>query len=368
MKLLLTTPIFPPEIGGPATYSSNLARQLTPKHQLTILTFTPNPRSIKQTNIKSIPQFRIPIIGALLRQTTLFLSLIRHLPKTQSIYSQDPLTTGFTAAITTRLFSKPHVIKFVGDIPWETASHQKHTQLDLVQFHTSQLPIKYQLQKFFQKVALQLSYAIVTPSEFLKQFLVDHYQIPSQKITIIPNPVNSTQIKTKKLPYQLIYVGRLVAWKNIDQIIQAVSLARKKHPWRLLILGSGPQLHKLNLLCQKLKASTWVEFLGTKSHAHTQKLIAQSQKLILYSTYEGQPHVAIEAIIQNTPIVASRIPPHQELLSKHQPLVPLNNPHQLAHAINANSTIPTRFRRSIGTNHTWDHHLKLLTPIIFHEI
>ena len=34
MKILLATPLYPPEIGGPATYTKELAEQLKNKHNL----------------------------------------------------------------------------------------------------------------------------------------------------------------------------------------------------------------------------------------------------------------------------------------------------------------------------------------------
>ncbi len=42
MKIVLATGIYPPDIGGPATYSSALAEQLHAKgHDVTVIAYTP---------------------------------------------------------------------------------------------------------------------------------------------------------------------------------------------------------------------------------------------------------------------------------------------------------------------------------------
>ena len=45
---------------------------------------------------------------------------------------------------------------------------------------------------------------------------------------------------------QILHVGRLVAWKNVDLLIEAFDLVLKKIPIsRLIIIGTGPEMDKL---------------------------------------------------------------------------------------------------------------------------
>ena len=58
MKILLATPIYPPDIGGPAIYVQRLARELSQRNiEVTVITFSDEER-IEDTDF-SIISFRI---------------------------------------------------------------------------------------------------------------------------------------------------------------------------------------------------------------------------------------------------------------------------------------------------------------------
>ncbi|MGB2827238.1 MAG: glycosyltransferase, partial [Dehalococcoidales bacterium] len=76
MKILISTPIFPPEIGGPATYTVEVARRLQEKgHRICIVAFTDERPQVE--NLEVIPvRIRYPILGTFLRQTRFFFTLL----------------------------------------------------------------------------------------------------------------------------------------------------------------------------------------------------------------------------------------------------------------------------------------------------
>ena len=64
-------------------------------------------------------------------------------------------------------------------------------------------------------------------------------------------------------PHRLIHVGRLVKWKRVDLLIQAVAdLSESFQNLELLVIGSGPELDSLTLLTEKLGVSSKVLFVG----------------------------------------------------------------------------------------------------------
>lgn len=64
-------------------------------------------------------------------------------------------------------------------------------------------------------------------------------------------------------PHRLIHVGRLVKWKRVDLLLQAVAdLSVSFQNLELLIIGSGPEFNSLNLLAEKLKITSKVSFVG----------------------------------------------------------------------------------------------------------
>jgi len=64
-------------------------------------------------------------------------------------------------------------------------------------------------------------------------------------------------------PHRLIHVGRLVKWKRVDLLLQAVAdLSVSFQNLELLIIGNGPEFNSLNLLAEKLQIASMVSFVG----------------------------------------------------------------------------------------------------------
>ena len=56
MKILITTPIFPPHTGGPATYVWGLVNRLKSKHKIKIICFSEKPHKMTGTQIIPISE------------------------------------------------------------------------------------------------------------------------------------------------------------------------------------------------------------------------------------------------------------------------------------------------------------------------
>lgn len=66
-----------------------------------------------------------------------------------------------------------------------------------------------------------------------------------------------------KSEYRLIHVGRLVKWKKVDLLINAVNVLKNKYPKiELIIIGGGPEEENLKRLVEELKINDRVKFLG----------------------------------------------------------------------------------------------------------
>lgn len=361
MKILITSPICPPEIGGPATYVSELGKRLSESHGITVITFTQKPKRIKKCKIVSIPHHK-HFLGILFRQLKLAAAIYKYAVSADIIYAQGPVVVGFTSIIIGKLIGKPTIIKFVGDIAWEEAERKGETNLSLEEFLIKEKKSKtIQVLQWFQRSALEQASNIIVPSKYLKSILTNYYQIKEQKIEVIFNAVKVDIKPKKKKTSQLVFVGRLVLWKNINQIIKAVKLARKRHPWKLLIIGKGPEENNLKRQVEKLKADKWVSFTGRMSHQDTLKRIAESEKLILYSSYEGLSHTLIEAMHLKTTVIASDITANREVLRKYGIFALLNNTVALSEAVNKKQDINLSSAQRYAKNkYNWKNHISKL--------
>lgn len=294
MNILIVSSIMPPDIGGPASYVPEIISRLKKEHNFSVITFTKNPVEIPGIPIISVSQEG----NSLFRQMRLFSKIRKLSEKSDLIYAQDPLTVGLASV----LVGKPAVIKYVGDPAWEKAFGEGKTQKTLHEFLKTPTPIT-----LLTKFTLKLAKKIITPSNHLKSVIIKNYGIDTNKIFVIPNAVSSITNKRNfsiKKTYTAVTIGRLVKWKNVAGIIEAV----KNLNIRLVIIGDGPELSNLKEI-----ASKNIIFKGRLSRKETFKELASSDVFILNSLYEGLPHTVLEAFSVGTPVIATDIPGTNEI-------------------------------------------------------
>ena len=167
-KIVIITPIFPPEQRGPATYCFELCQKIPS----VVITFTKDPTPIKNIKIISIPQSG----GLFIRQVRLLWQIIN--TDCDLIYAQGADVCGFAAVIAGKLLHKPVVIKFVGDLSIELKRDFKKGDL---------------LAKFVELVTfvvLRLADKIIFPARHLQDSICEKYKIDKNKTNVIYNAVN----------------------------------------------------------------------------------------------------------------------------------------------------------------------------------
>lgn len=97
---------------------------------------------------------------------------------------------------------------------------------------------------FIEETICRLPYdRIVTVSSAVKQNLVKTFHPRPEKIKVCGSGIELElidSIKSKKTRNQIIYVGRLVPHKHVDELIQAVQKLRKDVPTiKCKIVGGG---------------------------------------------------------------------------------------------------------------------------------
>lgn len=138
-------------------------------------------------------------------------------------------------------------------------------------------------------------------------------------------------------PPIVLYVGRLVnEQKRIDLLLSAVSMLTRRPgmvPFRLLIVGSGMDLKKLEKQTTDLEISSIVQFLGEKENPFPYFKVART--FVLPSDFEGFGIVIIEAMACGVPVIATDCPsgPREILEQGGGLLVPPGDVEQLADAV-----------------------------------
>lgn len=111
--------------------------------------------------------------------------------------------------------------------------------------------------------------------------------------------------KNNKTP-KLLYVGRLLKLKRVDDVIKCCRLLRKeKIAFELDIVGDGPERRKLEKLCLRYRLDN-VRFLGAKAPHEVAQIMAESNALFFSSNrHEGWGAVVNEAMSNACPVIES---------------------------------------------------------------
>ena len=141
------------------------------------------------------------------------------------------------------------------------------------------------------------------------------------KIVLIPNYMEfPEQVKVEK-ENSFLYLGRIHPKKAIENLIEALALSKrfKDSNYILKIAGdhNNPYGTDLQKLADKLNLANRVHFVGHVEGLKKQELLAEAKFSFMPSHTENFGIVAMEAMAQATPVVASKGTPW-EILEEHE--------------------------------------------------
>lgn len=179
------------------------------------------------------------------------------------------------------------------------------------------------IEKLILKVPCKIFHTI---SETTKDDLIK-FGAKKQIQVIFPSIEEKEIEKQNQNSAQFIYVGRLVFYKNLEVLIRAVKIVKKKEPEiKLIIVGGGPYKRKLMDLIKKEALEPNIIFKGYVDGEEKMKLISQSNALLFPSLCEGFGLVILEAFSLSKPVLVSDIRPMSEIVS-HEETGYVLNPH-----------------------------------------
>ncbi len=338
MKLTVATPLYPPESGGPATYAKLLEEGL-PTHGIEV-------EVVKFSDVRHLPK--------LVRHIAYYNRVLKAARGADAVLALDGVSVGLPAMKAAQKAGKPFFVKIGGDYAWEQGTQRFGVTATLDGFvRTSQIPLPVALLRKTQKEVVESAMRVIVPSNYLKG-IVEAWGISSEKIEVIYNSVSLEQggvipkeVADTSRPH-IVSVGRLVPWKNMDGVIDAVATLGKGS---LMIVGDGPERHRLEAHAKQTLPGT--VFTGELSHTDTLAIIKDADVFVLNSTYEGLSHLLIEALSLGTPVVATRAGGNTELVEdgKNGVLIPVGDVEALARALpetlarrkDTSNTFATRF-------------------------
>ncbi|MFT7668541.1 MAG: glycosyltransferase involved in cell wall biosynthesis [Planctomycetota bacterium] len=343
MRVLITSPVFPPDLGGPAVYVPSFARYLLERgHQVKVVAFCSElePKGFPFA-IHAVPRGPLP-----LRYLKAFFAVLKEAKDVDIVYVQEHLA--LLHVLAARLRGKPVVIRIMVDGAWEIA-HRKGWcgDDDIVTFQTKRYDWRVKLTRFLQKRWWGWCTHIISCSEFLRQILLQSYGVSPNKVQKIFNAYHGTppsEVSTDRIALReelglrpetryILTICRLMVWKGVSGILEA--LAKLPTEAHLLIAGDGDMEEPWKELARELGIAERVTFLGNVPHARIPLYVRASDVFVLNSRYEGLSHTLLEVLHLDTVMIASNVCGNPEVVQheKNGLLVDPHNPQELADAI-----------------------------------
>jgi glycosyltransferase involved in cell wall biosynthesis len=106
----------------------------------------------------------------------------------------------------------------------------------------------------------------------------------------------------------LLCVGRLAGRKGVNKVIEAFSRVLKKYDKvKLIIIGEGPQWHKLQSIMRARGLENKCYFVGKLPFDELEAIYATADIFVYHSLWEGYGLIISEALASGTPCVSTNV-------------------------------------------------------------
>ncbi len=332
--ILVATPLYPPDIGGPATYTKIIEEEL-PKYGIPV-------RVLPFRVVRSFPK--------IFRHALFFFLTLFEGSGARVIYAQDPVSVGLPALLASRMLRATFIVKVVGDYAWEQYSQMPDVSaeggsasggkgqmfLSPEEFQRKKFDIVTEVRRKIEHYVAGNAKTVIVPSAYLKR-IVSAWGVPEERIRVIYNAFNPLIAALDKRTARerlgvdgtmIFSAGRLVPWKGFEALIEVVSQLKKDFPdIRLYIAGDGPAEKDLRFKISDLRMENTVILTGRLQHDKLMEFVRAADVFVLNTGYEGFSHQLLEVMAFGTPVITTNIGGNPELIEdqKEGILVPYND-------------------------------------------
>lgn len=277
MKILISTGIYPPAIGGPAQYAKNLAQELGNLNQ-EVKVRTYGWESNLPTGFRHLVHF---------------LKILPTVWWSDAIIVLDTYSVGVPVYLATRIIRRSYVVRIGGDFLWESYVERTRKKVLLREFYDlgkRDWTTKEKIIFWLTKKVLAGANKLVFSTKWQADIWQNPYKTNKSKVFNIENkyqtsvksnrPNTDQNLNVDRKVY--IWAGRKVFLKNIDNLKKAFSVAKENNPF-------------LDL-----------EILSAVSHGDLMNKILASYVVIIPSLSDISPNLALEAVSLGVPVILTK--------------------------------------------------------------
>jgi glycosyltransferase involved in cell wall biosynthesis len=270
MRILIATPLYPPAVGGPATYVRGL------EEALKNLGHTPVVESYG--SVMHLPSF--------VRQLVFTLRLMSSVFGAKAVISLDTLSIGFPAMLIARLFGIPGFVRVAGDQVWEHYVNRTGECIPFSEFYFTKRTLTHKEKVMFHATnrVFALATRVVFSTRWQAEIRSRAYHVPPRKLVVIENAYH---IEKKKYPEErpkikvFVWAGRNIPLKNLSRLTEAFRDAQKR------------------------TEDIRLDFLMDMPHKTVLRYLKEAWAIILPSFSEDSPNVLLEGLAEGKPFIST---------------------------------------------------------------
>ncbi len=267
---------------------------------------------------------KLPVLGqwALVRATVRRLNQIVPAIRPDVLHAHSPALNGEAALDVARRFGIPVVYEVRAF--WEDAA--------IDHGNSRKGGARYRVTRALETRVLQRADALTTICEGLRAEMINRGISPG-KITVVPNAVDSDRFAIENAPSAALalelgldsaevlgYIGSFYTYEGLPLLIEAMpEIIARKPNIRVLLVGGGPDKHRIQQRVAALSLQKYVVFTGRVPHDRIHKYY-DLVDLCIYPRYATRltdlvtPLKPLEAMAQGKLVVASDVGGHRELI------------------------------------------------------
>ena len=245
--ILIATPQFPPDIGGPGRYAEKLAEALGARGVVVSIVTYGSWRHPPATlrDIRAVAHH----IPSGLKHLLYFWRALGLLRRAKIALVFDPVIVGLPLVIAAALLRKPIIFRVEGDFLWEWYIERTHHDLTLSQFYErfpevrEHLGLKERLMYRLARFTCRRAHAVAFSSVWRRDIFLLGYAPPSRSAIIAPPWPTVGRGRVEREPV-LLFAGRFIRVKNLERLIRAFAASMRRE-YRLELIGDGPEKQNL---------------------------------------------------------------------------------------------------------------------------
>lgn len=173
--------------------------------------------------------------------------------------------------------------------------------------------LQRKVEKIISTRALKDASRVLVVNENTRKIMNSYYNIPPEKISIVPNGVDLQYFKKlQKDPKKIVFSGVMYHHRGLDVLLESVPKIIKKIPdVKFVLLGDGPEMKKLQEIVKMQNLETNVLFKGWIDRHEIPQEIADASIAIgplkrTTVTENALPIKVLEYMASSLPIIAMK--------------------------------------------------------------